>query len=53
MLLLLKLVDEAISKFTLARPVVRVPEGFEDFLLVNKNYRLHDYDNHSASEQVA
>jgi len=48
----MKLADETISKFTVAQPTVHVPEGFEDYLLVTKNYQLHDNDNQNASEEV-
>jgi len=48
----MKLADETISKFTLTQPTVHVPEGFEDYLLVTKNYQLHDNDNQNASEEV-
>jgi len=41
----LKQADEAIGRFTVARPTVNVPEGFEDYLLVNNNYNLHDDDD--------
>ena len=52
MCLSLKLADETIGKFTLAQPTVHVPEGFEDYLLVKKNYQLHDNDTQSANEEV-
>jgi len=50
--LLLKQADEAIGRFTVAQPTVNVPEGFEDYLLVNKNYNLHAHDKHDANEEV-
>ena len=49
---LLKRADEAIDRFTVARPTVNVPEGFEDYLLVKKNYDLIDDDKQHDNEQV-
>jgi len=48
----LKQADEAVGRFTLAQPTMNAPEGFEDYLLVNSNYKLHPDDTHDANEQV-
>jgi len=49
---LLKKADEAVGRFTLAHPTINVPEGFEDYLLVNKKYNLHTDDTQHANKQV-
>lgn len=51
MCLLLKKADETVGEFSLAQPTIHVPEGFEEYLLVNKNYQLHGTDEQDALEE--
>jgi len=48
----LKLAEEAFGKFTQAQHAVFVPEGFEDFVLVNKNYTVLSESNRDINDEV-